>query len=163
MPTLVSASTSLRSQRAQIIRHIAELPDHRGVAEITGGGIAGAAKGDGAVPVAICNNDLTYHPVTNKFRIEAPMSFEHDEFFSPDIDQFRDQIRSTAPFNTWFDYALDLNRMGLNLLKSASTPCWQLKQDMDSYSERRCPDKPIQIDFNFNIDLEELGQLNDVG
>ena len=41
--------------------------------------------------------------------------------------------------------------------------CWQLKQDMDSYSERRCPDKPIQIDFNFNIDLEELGQLNDVG
>jgi hypothetical protein len=41
--------------------------------------------------------------------------------------------------------------------------CWQLKQDMDSYSERRCPDQPIQIDFNFNIDLEELGQLDDVG
>ena len=41
--------------------------------------------------------------------------------------------------------------------------CWQLKQDMDSYSERHCPDQPIQIDFNFNIDLEELGQLGDVG
>lgn len=41
--------------------------------------------------------------------------------------------------------------------------CWQLKQDMDSYSERKCPDKPIQIDFNFNVDLEELEQLNEVG
>jgi hypothetical protein len=40
--------------------------------------------------------------------------------------------------------------------------CWQLKQDMDSYSERRCPDRPIQIDFNFNVDLEEL-ELNEVG
>jgi hypothetical protein len=41
--------------------------------------------------------------------------------------------------------------------------CWQLKQDMDSYSERKCPDEPIQIDFNFNIDLEELGQLHEAG
>jgi hypothetical protein len=40
--------------------------------------------------------------------------------------------------------------------------CWQLKNDMDSYNERRCPEEPIQMDFNFNIDLEELSQLNDV-
>jgi len=40
--------------------------------------------------------------------------------------------------------------------------CWQIKNDIDSYNERRCPDQPIQIDFNFNVDLEELGQLNDV-
>jgi plasmid maintenance system killer protein len=40
--------------------------------------------------------------------------------------------------------------------------CWQLKQDIDSYSEQRCPERPIQIDFNFNIDLEELGQLSDI-
>jgi hypothetical protein len=39
--------------------------------------------------------------------------------------------------------------------------CWQLKSDMDSYSERRCPNEPIQMDFNFNVDLEELSQLND--
>jgi hypothetical protein len=39
--------------------------------------------------------------------------------------------------------------------------CWQLKNDMDSFSERRCPDQPIQMDFNFNLDLEELSQLND--
>jgi hypothetical protein len=40
--------------------------------------------------------------------------------------------------------------------------CWQLKSDMDSYSERRCPEEPIQMDFNFNVDLEELSQLNEV-
>jgi hypothetical protein len=40
--------------------------------------------------------------------------------------------------------------------------CWQLNQDMDSYSERHCPAEPIQIDFNFNIDLEELEQIPDV-
>jgi len=40
--------------------------------------------------------------------------------------------------------------------------CWQLKNDMDSYSERRCPEAPIQIDFNFNMDLEELDQLKDI-
>lgn len=39
--------------------------------------------------------------------------------------------------------------------------CWQLKNDVDSYNERRCPEEPIQMDFNFNIDLEELGQLNE--
>jgi hypothetical protein len=40
--------------------------------------------------------------------------------------------------------------------------CWQLNQDMDRYSERHCPAEPIQIDFNFNIDLEELEQIPDV-
>jgi hypothetical protein len=39
--------------------------------------------------------------------------------------------------------------------------CWQLKNDLDSYSERLCPSKPIQMDFNFNVDLEELSQLDD--
>jgi hypothetical protein len=40
--------------------------------------------------------------------------------------------------------------------------CWQIKNDIDSYNERRCPDRPIQMDFNFNVDLEELSQLNDI-
>jgi hypothetical protein len=40
--------------------------------------------------------------------------------------------------------------------------CWQLKNDIDSYNERHCPDEPIQMDFNFNVDLEELSQLNEV-
>jgi hypothetical protein len=41
--------------------------------------------------------------------------------------------------------------------------CWQLKNDIDSYSERKCPEQPIQMDFDFNIDLEELSQLDQVG
>ena len=41
--------------------------------------------------------------------------------------------------------------------------CRQLKNDMDSYSERRCPEKPIQINFDFSTDLKELEQLDDVG
>lgn len=40
--------------------------------------------------------------------------------------------------------------------------CRQLKSDVDSYNERRCPDQPIQTDFNFNVDLEELEQLDDI-
>jgi hypothetical protein len=41
--------------------------------------------------------------------------------------------------------------------------CRQLKNDTDSYSERRCPDNSIQTDFNFNVDLEELEKLDEVG
>jgi hypothetical protein len=40
--------------------------------------------------------------------------------------------------------------------------CRQLKNDVDSYNERRCPDQPIQVEFNFTTDLEELGHLDEV-
>jgi hypothetical protein len=40
--------------------------------------------------------------------------------------------------------------------------CRQLKSDVDSYNERRCPENPLQTDFNFNVDLEELEQLDEV-
>jgi hypothetical protein len=40
--------------------------------------------------------------------------------------------------------------------------CWQLKNDMYSYNERRCPDQPIQMNFDFNLDLEELSQLDKI-
>lgn len=49
------------------------------------------------------------------------MSFELDGFFSPELDQFRDAMRTTAPSKPWFDYALDLNRIGLDLLRQAKT------------------------------------------
>src|SRR5262249_9969626 len=49
------------------------------------------------------------------------MSFEQDGFFSPELDQFRDAMRTTAPSKPWFDYALDLNRIGLDLLRQAKT------------------------------------------
>jgi hypothetical protein len=38
----------------------------------------------------------------------------------------------------------------------------QLKSDVDSYNDRRCPQQPIQVEFNFTVDLEELEQLDDV-
>jgi len=49
------------------------------------------------------------------------MSFEIDGFFSPELEQFRDAVRSTSPTKEWFDYALDLNRIGFDLLRSATT------------------------------------------
>jgi hypothetical protein len=49
------------------------------------------------------------------------MSFENDGFFSPEIDQFRDVIRSKPPTKSWFDFALDLNRIGFDLLRRAKT------------------------------------------
>jgi hypothetical protein len=40
------------------------------------------------------------------------MSFEIDGFFSPEIDRFREGVRSNSSFQPWFDYAGDLNRIG---------------------------------------------------
>ena len=34
--------------------------------------------------------------------------------------------------------------------------CNQLKNDMDSYNDNRLPEMPIQIVFDFSIDLEEM-------
>lgn len=47
-------------------------------------------------------------------------SFEIDGFFSPEVEQFRHAVRSTPPFSTWFDYALGLNRIDLDLMKRAT-------------------------------------------
>jgi hypothetical protein len=48
------------------------------------------------------------------------MSFEIDGFFSPDIEGFRRYVRSAEPYKSWFDYALDLNRIGFDLLRRAT-------------------------------------------
>ena len=48
------------------------------------------------------------------------MSFEVDGFFSPEIEGFRQAVRTTAPYKSWFDYALGLNRIGLDLMRNAS-------------------------------------------
>jgi hypothetical protein len=50
------------------------------------------------------------------------MSFEIDGFFSPEIDRFREAVRTTRPYKDWFDYALGLNRIGFDLMKRASVP-----------------------------------------
>lgn len=49
------------------------------------------------------------------------MSFEIDGFFSPDLEGFQHAVRTTAPTKAWFDYALDLNRTGFDLLRDATT------------------------------------------
>ena len=41
--------------------------------------------------------------------------------------------------------------------------CRQLKTDLDSYNDRHHLEHPIQASFDFTVDLEELGQLDDVG
>ena len=38
--------------------------------------------------------------------------------------------------------------------------CRQLKSDVDSYNERRCPDEPIQISFDFTIHDLASGNIN---
>ena len=50
------------------------------------------------------------------------MSFEVDGYFSPEIDRFREAVRSAAPFKAWFDYALGLNRVGYESCRSIE-PC----------------------------------------
>jgi hypothetical protein len=49
-------------------------------------------------------------------------SFEIDGFFSPEVDRFREAVRATSPFKPWFDYAIGLNRTGMDLLRTVSTP-----------------------------------------
>jgi hypothetical protein len=53
--------------------------------------------------------------------MESLMSFEQDGFFSPEIQSFRECVRASAQFKPWFDYALDLNRIGLDLLRRATS------------------------------------------
>jgi hypothetical protein len=51
-------------------------------------------------------------------------------FFSPEVDRFREAVISIEPFKAWFDYARGLSRIGLGLLKRATTP-WQMTTAYD--------------------------------
>jgi hypothetical protein len=48
-----------------------------------------------------------------------PMSFEEDGFLSPDLESFRTNVRERGGTKLWFDYALNLNRIGFDLLRQA--------------------------------------------
>jgi hypothetical protein len=50
------------------------------------------------------------------------MAFENEGFFSPDIDRFRAEVRALPECKVWFDYAEDLNRIGLAMLKGHEAP-----------------------------------------
>jgi hypothetical protein len=49
------------------------------------------------------------------------MTFETEGFFSKEIDGFRQHVRTTEPFNKWFDYALGLVRIGFEMLGPLET------------------------------------------
>lgn len=65
----------------------------------------------------------------------------------------------------WADWNADRSFMEVavaNRRNQVLGECRQLKTDVDSYNERKSPDAPIQITFDFTMDLEELEQLDDV-
>lgn len=49
------------------------------------------------------------------------MSFDKDGFFSPEIEGFRTNVRDGQPTKVWFDYALELNRLGFDMLRRVET------------------------------------------
>ena len=49
------------------------------------------------------------------------MSFETEGFFSSEIEKFRINVRNEQPTKAWFDYALDLNRLGFDMLRQVDT------------------------------------------
>ena len=49
------------------------------------------------------------------------VTFERDGFFSSQAEGFRLRTREMQPFKVWFDYALGLNRLGYEILRSWGT------------------------------------------
>jgi hypothetical protein len=54
-------------------------------------------------------------------KLGVEMSFETDWCLSSEIEAFRQHVRETEPFKKWFDAALDLNRLGFDMLRIAPT------------------------------------------
>ncbi|MCC6946411.1 MAG: hypothetical protein IT539_01455 [Bradyrhizobiaceae bacterium] len=50
------------------------------------------------------------------------MSFSIDGFLSPAMGQLRTSLRSVAEYKAWFDFAEDLNRVGLDMLRDRDVP-----------------------------------------
>jgi len=46
--------------------------------------------------------------------------------------------------------------------KQVVSDCRQLKLDVESYNDSRPAERPIQVVFDFTVDLEELEQLDEV-
>ena len=49
------------------------------------------------------------------------MALERDGFFSSQAEGLRLRTREMQPFKAWFDYALGLNRLGYEMLRSLDT------------------------------------------
>ena len=51
----------------------------------------------------------------------ATVNLERDGFFSSQAEGLRLRTREMQPFKAWFDYALGLNRLGYEMLRSWGT------------------------------------------
>jgi hypothetical protein len=50
------------------------------------------------------------------------MSFDTHGFFSPAIERYRTSIRQVPTYKAWFDFADDLNGLGLDMLRDHNVP-----------------------------------------
>jgi Family of unknown function (DUF5677) len=50
------------------------------------------------------------------------MSFATDGFLSSTMDRFRASLKDVAAYKAWFDYAEELNRLGLDMLRDRDVP-----------------------------------------
>ena len=50
------------------------------------------------------------------------MSFRTEGFLSPDLEKFRVSVRTNPTYKVWFEFADDLNRLGLDMLERHETP-----------------------------------------
>jgi hypothetical protein len=50
------------------------------------------------------------------------MSFSADGFLSPTMDRFRASLKTVAAYKAWFEFAEELNRLGLDMLRHRDVP-----------------------------------------
>jgi Family of unknown function (DUF5677) len=50
------------------------------------------------------------------------VSFANEGFRSPTMARFRDSVRTIPAYKAWFDFADDLNRLGLDMLRDLDVP-----------------------------------------
>lgn len=50
------------------------------------------------------------------------MSFATDGFLSPTMERYRASLKNVATYKAWFDFAEELNRLGLDMLRDRDVP-----------------------------------------
>src|ERR1700760_1127483 len=55
-------------------------------------------------------------------KTKRTMSFATDGFLSPTMDRFRASLKNVTAYTAWFDFAEELNRLGLDMLRNRDVP-----------------------------------------
>jgi hypothetical protein len=50
------------------------------------------------------------------------MSFANDGFLSPTMEHFCASLKTVAVYKAWFDFAEELNRLGIDMLRNRDVP-----------------------------------------